>query len=89
MFASNFPSNFSLSTEVAALQLIDFISLPATSAATSQRLLTKVQQLLTKLSHIHTSNHIDLSRLRMHLESFPILLCILHLLDSTSVDESV
>jgi hypothetical protein len=39
LFASNFPSNFSLSTEVAALQVIDFISLPATSPTTSQRLL--------------------------------------------------
>jgi hypothetical protein len=89
LFASNFPSNFSLSTEVAALQVIDFISMPATSAATSQRLLIQNQQLLIKLSHIHTSNHVDLSRLRMHLESFSILFCILYLLNSTSLDESV
>jgi hypothetical protein len=86
LFASNFPSNFSLSTEVAALQVIDFISLPATSPTTSQQLLMEAQQLLIKLSHIHTSNHIDLSRLRMHFESLTILFCILHLLNSTSVD---
>ena len=89
LFASNFPSNFSLSTEVAALQVIDFISHPATSAATSQRLLMEVQQLLIRSTNIHTSNHIDLSRLRMHLESFTILFCILYLLNSTSLDESI
>lgn len=82
LFASNFPSNFCLSVEVAALQVIDFISMPATSSTTAQ-------QLLIRLTKEYPLDHINLPRLRMHLESFPILFCILNLLDTTSLDESV
>ena len=89
LFASNFPSNFWLSVEVAALQVIDSLRCPATSPTTSQQLLMKFQRLLSILPKKNPLDNINLPRLRMHLESFPILFCILNLLDTTSLDESV
>lgn len=72
---NDFPSNLATSTEVAAPQTHTRYRPAATS-----------QQLLNRLTKEHPLDYINLSRLGVHLESLTVLLCILHPLDTTSLD---